>query len=108
LTIYCQAQQLEFQHYSLEDGLSQTTVYDIIRDRQGFMWFATEDGLNRFDGYEFKVFKHDPLDSTTIAGNIILCLLEDAAGMVWIGTSKGLCQYNQQTETFMRYTNSSA
>ncbi|MCH8961557.1 MAG: hypothetical protein IH820_09605 [Bacteroidetes bacterium] len=60
---------LRFEHLSLEDGLSQSSICDILQDRDGFMWFGTDDGLNRYDGHTFTVFKHIPFDSTSLADN---------------------------------------
>jgi hypothetical protein len=60
---------IEFDHLSLQDGLSQSVILDILQDSRGFIWFATQDGLNRFDGYEFKIYKHDPEDPTTLSNN---------------------------------------
>ena len=58
--LLAQKNNLKFERISLEQGLSQNTIYGILQDRQGFMWFGTQDGLNKFDGYDFKVYKHDP------------------------------------------------
>lgn len=62
---------LPFRALTIEDGLSQGMVSSIIQDRAGFMWFATKDGLNRYDGYSFRVFRHDPADSSTVRDNFI-------------------------------------
>lgn len=95
---------LEFAHISLDEGLSQAAVYTIAQDRFGFMWFGTLDGLNRYDGYDIKVFKHDPADDHSISGNRITALSVDAAGELWIGTgADGLNRYDPATEKFSRY-----
>ncbi|MEJ2542987.1 MAG: two-component regulator propeller domain-containing protein [Calditrichaceae bacterium] len=70
------AKSIHVKNLSLEDGLSQSSVLCILQDQQGFMWFGTEDGLNRFDGYKFTVFRHDPMDSLSISDNHINCLFE--------------------------------
>lgn len=76
-------------------------VNDMMQDRQGFMWFATKDGLNRYDGYNFKVFTRDPYDPHSISGNFCKALLEDSKGRIWIGTEKdGLNLYDAKTQRF--------
>ena len=96
--------ELRFKRLSIDDGLSQSTVETTLQDRTGFMWFGTEDGLNRYDGYMFKIYKHDPDDSTSISNNNIWCLHEDHEGYIWIGTySDGLNRYDPVTETFRRF-----
>lgn len=94
---------LRFRQLTIDDGLSQSTVYDIEKDARGFMWFATEDGLNRYDGYEFKIFQHRPADSTSLPSATVLVLLTDRAGRLWVGTNSGLCRYNDSTESFQRF-----
>jgi ligand-binding sensor domain-containing protein/two-component sensor histidine kinase len=95
---------MRFRRLSIEHGLSQTTVETIIQDQSGFMWFGTEDGLNRYDGYQFKIFKHDPDDSTSISNNNVWCLYEDHDGYLWAGTfSGGLNRFDPETETFKRF-----
>ena len=91
---------LPFRALTIEDGLSQGMVNAIIQDTYGFMWLATKDGLNRYDGYSFTVFRHDPEDSTTVRNNYIYTLLEDKQGRLWIGTAEGLDLFDRETETF--------
>ena len=88
-TIGLKAQDLRFRHYSVEDGLSQSVVFDLMQARNGFLWLATQDGLNRFDGYEFEVFSNDPADSNTLSSNCISRLFEDEQGRLWVGTHGG-------------------
>ncbi len=78
--LHAQQNDIKFECISLEQGLSQSTVLSIIQDRQGFMWFATQSGLNRYDGYNFTVYNHDPFDSTSLSGIIISDLFEDHSG----------------------------
>jgi ligand-binding sensor domain-containing protein/two-component sensor histidine kinase len=75
---------------SYTQGLSQNSVWSILRDRQGFMWFGTDDGLNKFDGYTFKIYRHDKRDSTSLLHNTVRALLQDHTGLIWIGTSGGV------------------
>jgi signal transduction histidine kinase/ligand-binding sensor domain-containing protein len=94
---------LFFNRYSTDDGLSQASVNAILKDSKGFTWFGTDDGLNRFDGNQFRIYKKKPGDSTSIAGNTVETLWEDNRGRIWVGTSEGLCIYNQHTEKFISY-----
>lgn len=91
-----------YEKYSLEEGLSQANVRCILQDRTGFLWFGTQDGLNRFDGYEFVKFKWEPNDTNTISANLISCLAEDYDGDIWIGTLGGICIYNPKQNKFKR------
>lgn len=93
---------LKFSRITVEDGLSQSWVRCILQDRYGFMWIGTDDGLNRYDGYEIKIYKNSPRDKKSIRGNAILSLLEDSQGNFWIGTNKGLDRYNRTHNTFER------
>ncbi len=95
---------LRFDRFSLEDGLSQNSVLSLLQDRNGFLWVGTQDGLDRYDGYTFTVFKNDAVDSTSISHNSILCLFEDSSGQLWIGTwGGGLNRYDPRTGIFIRY-----
>lgn len=95
---------IRFERLSLEQGLSQTSVFSIAQDRQGFMWFATQDGLNRYDGYSFLVFRHDPLDSTSLSDNYITAVVAEENGDLWVGTrGGGLNRFVASTGTFLRY-----
>jgi PAS domain S-box-containing protein len=95
---------LRFRRIAIEDGLSQNTVYDIFQDSRGFMWFATEDGLNRYDGYEFKIYRPDVGDPSGLTTAYITALAEDSQGYLWVGTDGGLNRFNPATETFVRFT----
>ena len=93
----------EIKVLTLEDGLSQVTSNDLLKDRSGFVWIATADGLNRFDGKEFKHFKYVESDTLSISGNFITKLLEDKTGGIWVGTNgNGLNYYDQQLDIFHR------
>ncbi len=78
-----------FNHLTIDDGLSQSSVTCILQDKNGFMWFGTQDGLNRFDGYNFKVFKNNPGDSTSLTDNFIFSIYEDPSGTLYIETQSG-------------------
>ena len=90
-------------HLSLEEGLSQSNVRCMLQDKFGFLWIGTQDGLNRYDGYNFRVFKNQPDDSYSLSANMITCLLEDKEGSIWIGTLDGLNRYDQRTGKFDHY-----
>jgi signal transduction histidine kinase/ligand-binding sensor domain-containing protein/DNA-binding response OmpR family regulator len=104
--IPAQSEIIQFDHFNLDDGLSQYTVYCIIQDSKGFLWFGTADGLNRYDGYKFKIFRNDPVDSTSLSANRIYSLYEDSYQNLWIGTyGGGLNKFNRETESFLHYKN---
>ncbi len=93
-----------FDHVSAAQGLSSPEVWSVLRDRRGFLWFGTLDGLNRFDGYQMKVFKYSPADPASLSDNAIRTLYEDRAGILWIGTwTGGLDRYDRDTETFTHF-----
>ncbi|MDH3402017.1 MAG: diguanylate cyclase [Acidobacteriota bacterium] len=97
-------QPIRFEHLTIDDGLSQNAVMAIHQDRQGFLWLGTENGLNRFDGYEFKVFTHDRQDPASIAGNYVWAIDEDAEGRLWVGTvGAGVGRFDPATERFTSY-----
>lgn len=92
-----------FDHISLEEGLSQSSVYSIIQDNQGFMWFTTEDGLNKYDGRSFTVYKNNSFNINSLSENSIYSIDEGAPGILWISTwSTGLNKYNVKTNRFTR------
>ncbi len=98
------AQDLKFEHLTDAQGLSQNAVYCMLQDRNGFMWFGTQDGLNRYDGYTFTVFRHDPQDTNSISDNYVTALHEDRAGKLWIGTHNGgLNKFDPITQTIVRF-----
>jgi ligand-binding sensor domain-containing protein/signal transduction histidine kinase len=95
---------LRFDHISIEEGLSQSSVHVIIQDSRGFMWFGTQDGLNRYDGYTFRTYKPDPDNTNSLSDRWILSVLEDKEGFLWIGTRLGgLNRFDPRTETFTRF-----
>ncbi len=95
---------LNFDHITIDDGLSQSTIHAIIQDKEGFMWFGTYDGLNKYDGYKFTVFKNNPKDKKSVAEGYINCLFEDKQGRIWIGTAnKGLDIFDKATNVFTHY-----
>lgn len=93
------SQSVSFHHYRVEDGLSHNSVISMLQDHRGFMWFGTKDGLNRFDGYNYKVFQHKSDDSTSIGSNFIR-YLHEYENEIWVGTDTGLFKYDENTESF--------
>jgi ligand-binding sensor domain-containing protein/signal transduction histidine kinase len=101
---FAQSSDIEHDNITLEQGLSQSTVFAITQDAQGFMWFGTQDGLNRYDGYSVKVFRHNPANSKTIGDNSIRTLLCDSRGDLWIGTeNNGLDRYVSKENRFYHF-----
>ena len=98
-----QNQPLKFERFSIEDGLSYTAVREIVQDKQGFLWMITPDGVNRYDGYKFHTYRHDPHDSTSLTANSQNTIHIGRSGTVWIGNFDGLCEYNPLHDNFVRY-----
>ena len=92
-----------FEHFGVEDGLSQNTVNAILQDSNGFLWFGTKDGLNRYDGLSFRQYKYDSEDSCSLGNNFITALHEDRNGRLWVGTDVGLYLYNPHLDEFFRF-----
>jgi two-component system sensor histidine kinase ChiS len=108
LILYCSiinapGQEYKIEQITPEQGLSQSTVYCILQDKYGFMWFGTQDGLNKYDGYDFTVYKPQLHDSGSISNNVIRIIYEDSYGYLWAGTENGLNKYEHETEKFTRY-----
>ena len=102
--VVARSPSIRFDPLSLEDGLSQNTVTAIVQDQAGFMWFGTQDGLNRYDGYQFIQLKHDPRDPATLRNDSILALHLDPNGDLWVGTEGGgLSRWDTTTEAFVHY-----
>ncbi|MCD4698311.1 MAG: histidine kinase, partial [Bacteroidales bacterium] len=91
---------IKFDRLTKKNGLSSNYVLDILQDKYGFIWIATIEGLNRYDGYNIKQYKHLAEDSISIADNLVTCLKEDSEGNLWIGTRKGLNLYNRNNDSF--------
>ena len=103
-----QRRTLTFKSLTLDDGLSQSTINCIIQDRKGFIWIGTRGGLNRYDGTSFRVFLHNPSDSTSISNNIVYTLHEDKEGRIWVGTQEGLSVFDHATQAFTVFRNNGA
>ena len=98
------APELRFDNLGIEQGLSNSRGETIVQDENGFMWFGTYDGLNRYDGYEFSVYKNNRDDKNSLSNNTVIALFKDRDGMIWIGTSGGgLEKFDPTTEKFTHY-----
>jgi ligand-binding sensor domain-containing protein/signal transduction histidine kinase len=96
-------QDATFTHITTEQGLSDLRVPAIMQDRTGFMWFGTNNGLNRYDGYNVVAYRHDPTNPNSLSSNFIEVLYEDRSGTLWVGTWSGLNAFDRRTERFTRY-----
>lgn len=94
----------KFSYISIKDGLSQSTVFSIAQDKLGNMWFATYDGVNKYDGYAFTVYQHDENDPNSIANDIARIVMTDSKGRVWIGTRDGLSYYDEEKDKFQNFS----
>jgi PAS domain S-box-containing protein len=94
---------IRFTRLSTDEGLSQTRVIQIVQDDQGFMWFGSQYGLNRYDGYTFRVFKHEPGRTNSLSGVYISSLFKDRSGALWVGCDEFLDKFDPVTETFTHY-----
>ncbi|MFA5973990.1 MAG: two-component regulator propeller domain-containing protein [Lentimicrobiaceae bacterium] len=105
LFLYCfagNAQQYFFSGYSISDGLSQSVVNCIFQDSKGYIWFGTQNGLNKYNGYTFEVFTYNPNDSNSISNNWIIGITEDIEANLWIATKGGLVKYTRKEKRFSK------
>ncbi len=103
------AQELSprFRHLTIDHGLSQSAVYSLLQDRQGFVWIGTKDGLNRYDGYEFTIYRKVAADSASLSNNYVTALFEDRRGFLWVGTLEGgVNRLDRASGHFQRYLHS--
>jgi ligand-binding sensor domain-containing protein len=110
LSVSCFAQQfslppLKFEHITSDQGLSNRSILAMMKDSKGFLWITTIDGVNRYDGMDFKIFRNDPFDSTTLSSGWAYCISEDKNGTIWMGGDYGIVldSYNPLTGKFKRY-----
>ncbi|UCH92306.1 MAG: PAS domain-containing protein [Candidatus Aminicenantes bacterium] len=99
-----QEEHIEFQHITVDHGLSNGLIYCICQDRKGFLWFGTDNGLNKYDGYDFKIYWNQRENPNSLSNNTVLSIIEDQYGALWIGTfGGGVNKFDPKTETFTRY-----
>ena len=94
---------LHFERLGVENGLSQNSIYTILQDSDGFMWFGTQSGLNCYDGYGFTTYQNTPLDSATLSGHNVFSLQEGRDGAIWVGTDHGVNRLDRATGSFARF-----
>ena len=104
LTNISEAQEhINFKHITIENGLSQSNAQTIYQDSNGYIWIGTNEGLNRYNGFEMKVYKSDKDKKNTIINNYILSIQEDNEKNLWVGTNKGISKINLETEEITNY-----
>lgn len=103
--VLAQGKTLRFRRLSIEQGLSQSSVLCSLQDSRGFMWFGTEEGLNRYDGNSFAFFMFDRENPASLSNNSVWAIHEDRQGFLWVGTLDGLNRFDRRMETFTRYRN---
>lgn len=102
-SIYPQKSNITFEHFSIDNGMSESIVTCILQDRAGFLWFGTWAGIERYDGYNFTAYKHDPRNPASIDNAFVQTLYEDKSGILWIGTWNGLERFDPATEKFTHF-----
>lgn len=103
--VYSQEENIKFKHVTIEHGLSQSTVFCVLQDSKGFIWFATEAGLNKYDGYNITIYTPKKDEPNSLSNNYVYHIFEDHLEVLWIGTDNGLNQFNREKESFKHYYN---
>lgn len=102
--LYIYPQSVTFEHLTVEDGLAHNSGLCFVQDREGFLWIGTQNGLSRYDGYNFKNYIHQPGDTTSLSGSYINSLYLDHSGSLWVGTNQGgLNRFNRIDDSFTSY-----
>src|SRR5688500_18381126 len=101
--VLCFSQNLRFEHIGTEDGLSQMNVTCIMQEDRGFIWVGTDGGLNRYDGYQFITYHHNPKDNNSVSSNFVSDIKQDKEGNLWIATMNGLNKLDLKTGKVERY-----
>ena len=104
LSVYSQAQRPKFKRLTTNEGLSNGLVSASLKDHNGFMWFGTGEGLNKYDGYQFTAYKHNPENVNSISDNLVRDVFEDRTGNLWIATERGLDLFDREKEIFIRHS----
>lgn len=98
----CGAANYQFRHFDMNSGLSQNTVFSIAQDKMGFMWFATKDGLNRFDGHTFRIYRYENTPYS-LGSDYVNCIFVANDQCIWVGTTKGVYIYSPVTDSFEKF-----
>jgi signal transduction histidine kinase/CheY-like chemotaxis protein/ligand-binding sensor domain-containing protein len=98
---YAQQEGVKFKRLNTNHGLSQSYIISVAQDKKGFMWFGTDAGLNKYDGYNFTIYRNNPEDSATVRANAIWSLFVDSRGRMWVGTSSGLDRFDEERDSFV-------
>ncbi|MFC2104267.1 two-component regulator propeller domain-containing protein [Bacteroidota bacterium] len=102
---YAQTNEFKFEKLSIKNGLSHSNVYTIIQDQLGYMWFGTQDGLNKYDGYEFTIYRHDPYNPNSLSTGNFGKIMQDSSGIFWFGTyGGGVDRFDPKTNKFTNYS----
>lgn len=102
-SVNAQKKNIYFQHITPQEGLSQGHVLCMIQDKEGYLWIGTYYGLNRYNGYSFKLFSNSKKDTTSLTNDVVYSLFEDIDGYIWVGTVYGLDRFDKKTETFKHF-----
>jgi len=97
---FVSSQQNDFKHYSVKEGVSQSEIKCIFQDSEGYMWFGTQNGLNKFNGYVFEKYFYNPNDSNSISNGWIFGITEDKSGKIWVATKGGVNRFDKKTDHF--------
>src|ERR1044071_1155972 len=108
IAAFSQRQHMWFERIGPDKGLSQSNVLSIFQDSRGFMWFGTGDGLNKYDGYSYTVYRNDPKNPKSIVSNWATNIIESRNGDLWLSTPDGLSRYDRSKEQFINYLNNPA
>ncbi|MBN2742775.1 MAG: hypothetical protein JXR39_02670 [Marinilabiliaceae bacterium] len=100
---WAQPQEILFRHIKTENGLTNDMIHCVVQDTHGYVWIGTDEGLNRYDGYECDQFEHNRFDEKSLIDNAIVCLYTDSKHRLWVGTLNGLCRFNSEQENFDRF-----
>ena len=103
ICVYNQESQIRFKRITINEGLSLSSVYCIYQDSKGYMWFGTEDGLNKYDGKNFTVYRNEPLNENSLRDKWTELIYEDNTGILWFGSKGGLTKYNPEKECFTQF-----
>lgn len=103
LELFAQHENIVFEHYSIDQGMYETNITSVIQDNTGFLWFSTNSGVEKYDGYNFTAYKNDPDDTSSIDNAFANTLYQDKEGNIWIGNKRGFDLIDSNTKTFTHF-----